>query len=273
MTAVGEKLRKERIRQGVEIAKLATDTRINARYLEAIEAGDLSSIPGGFFYRSFVRQYALALGMNAAELEADLERAREAEAPVLNAALEKAQFPLKAPDPIVVATNRRLAPGRIGAYVCLLVGVVAGCSAFYGWWNRAQTPQAAAEQQVSVDPSSAEKTAPPIATPVMATADSGQVSAGPNTPDARVMLAVSAREKTWLSVSSDGKLLFSGVLQPSEIKIVGSKTRASVKVGNAAGLEITWNGKSLGQIGQHGEVLTLVFTPENYQILPRAGSL
>lgn len=285
MTSVGDRLRRERIRQGVDLAQLSRDTRINLKYLDAIEAGDPSRIPGGFFYRSFVRQYALALGMNAAELETDLDRVREAEAPVLSAALEAAPFPLKELDPIVVATNRRLASGRTWAYVLMLVGVVAGCSTFYSWWHRYETrTQTVAQSSAAPAVVSASRT--PVDTVASTIPDTPPVAAGTSTAalipvsndgaptaDDKVVLEVSAREKTWLTVRADGKTIFSGVLEPSQTKILGGKVRAYIKVGNAAGLEITWNGKQIGPLGERGQVKTVLFTPENFQIQPSSGSL
>ena len=39
---------------------------------------------------------------------------------------------------------------------------------------------------------------------------------------------------------------------------------------NAGGLEIQWNGKTIGPVGPRGQVRVVVFTPENFQILPAA---
>ena len=87
MTSVGEILRRERVRQGIDLGALARATHIHARYLQAIERGRVEDLPGAFFYRSFVRQYALALQMNTAELEAELDRVRASGADALDAAL------------------------------------------------------------------------------------------------------------------------------------------------------------------------------------------
>jgi cytoskeletal protein RodZ len=280
MTSVGEKLRSERIRQGIDLAVLARDTRINLKYLQAIESGDPSKIPGGFFYRSFVRQYALALAMDPAELESELERAREAEMPLLSAALESAQFQPRTPDPIVVATNRRVAGRRLMAYVAMLVGVVAGCSAFYSWWRGLEakdllttSPQPQVQAQ-SASPAPSEAVSTPA--PARTAPDSNPTAIVPVAapgPDDKVVVALSVREATWLSITSDGKQIFSGILEPSQTRVLGGKTRAFVRVGNAGGLEIIWNGKPIGPIGERGQVRNVLFTPENYQILSTAGSL
>ncbi len=76
-----------------------------------------------------------------------------------------------------------------------------------------------------------------------------------------------AHEATWLSVSSDGKPVFSGILQANQTKTVGGKQFAKMRVGNAAGLEVRLNGKLLGPLGARGQVLIVLFTPDNFQIV------
>ena len=278
MISVGEKLRKERIRQGMSLPELAAELRINQKYLEAIESDSPENLPGGFFYRSFVRQIATALDMDETELENDLDSARHGEQPVLSAALQSTQFPLKPLDPIVTATNRPIASGRTWAYVLLLAGVLGGCSLFYGWWHRLDAPH--------VEAKSVPFAAPEIRAPaVRAKIESAQaaLSTQPATtapvvevttsPGDKIVLTFSAKESTWVSVSADGKPIFMGTLEASQTKVLGSKTRAYIRVGNAGGLEITWNGKSIGPIGPRGQVRTVLFTPDEYKVNPVGGSL
>jgi hypothetical protein len=85
-----------------------------------------------------------------------------------------------------------------------------------------------------------------------------------------VVLNLSATEKTWISISSDGKEIFSGVLQPSQTKTLTGSDVAKLRIGNAGGLEIQWNGKAIGPVGPRGQVRVVVFTPENFQVLPAA---
>ena len=62
MDSPGTILRRARSQQGLELAELAARIKINRKYLEAMEADNWKNLPGGFFYKSFVRQYAGALG-------------------------------------------------------------------------------------------------------------------------------------------------------------------------------------------------------------------
>lgn len=87
MQTVGVKLRQEREQQKIRLDKIAEDTRINLRYLEAIEADDASALPGEFFYRAFIRQYAKYLGLSPDELERQISlsfKAEPAAAPTLS---------------------------------------------------------------------------------------------------------------------------------------------------------------------------------------------
>ena len=68
MTSIGETLRRERVRQGFDVASIATRTKIGLHLIEAIEADQFDRLPGGVFARSFVRQYARLLGLDEEEL-------------------------------------------------------------------------------------------------------------------------------------------------------------------------------------------------------------
>ena len=83
-----------------------------------------------------------------------------------------------------------------------------------------------------------------------------------------VVLKLSATEKTWLSITSEGKRLFSGFLEPSQTKTLEGLEAARMTVGNAGGIEVRLNGKPIGPIGKSGQVRVVVFTPDNFEVLP-----
>ena len=51
----GATLRVARERRGISLRQIADSTRISIAALEALEANDVSRLPGGIFTRSFVR--------------------------------------------------------------------------------------------------------------------------------------------------------------------------------------------------------------------------
>ncbi len=286
MKAVGEKLRRERVERGIDLAGLAERTRISRRYLEAIESGTSADLPSGFFYRSFVRQYAQALDLDLPEIDAELERVRLAEEPVLTGALEQAKFPVKSPDPIVTEGNRQyLRSGRMWAYVALLAAVLVGCSAFYAWWRRweanpAAKPGESVQTAQNIAPTAAVQTPAPQLpkpsepAPTAQTPDALPASKAPAiSPDDRIVVTLSATQPSWVSVYSDGKSIFSGMLQPNQTVTLGGRERTQVKLGNAGGVDISWNGKTIGPIGRKNQVRTVQLTPESYHVTEPVGSL
>ena len=63
----GEELRSERERRRVSIESLCADTKVNRRFIEALERGDYRALPGGVFRRGFVRAYLKAIGLDETE--------------------------------------------------------------------------------------------------------------------------------------------------------------------------------------------------------------
>ena len=60
----GATLRAARERQGISLRQIAASTKISVVALEALEANDVSCLPGGIFTRSFVRLFASAVGLD-----------------------------------------------------------------------------------------------------------------------------------------------------------------------------------------------------------------
>jgi cytoskeletal protein RodZ len=59
----GSKLRAARERRGISLREIANATKISVAALDALERNDISRLPGGIFSRSFVRSYALEVGL------------------------------------------------------------------------------------------------------------------------------------------------------------------------------------------------------------------
>ena len=60
----GAKLREAREHRGLSLRVIADATKISVRALEALEENDISRLPGGIFSRSFVRAYAVEVGLD-----------------------------------------------------------------------------------------------------------------------------------------------------------------------------------------------------------------
>ncbi|WP_206853164.1 helix-turn-helix domain-containing protein [Candidatus Enterococcus mangumiae] len=59
---IGEKLRQARLNKKISLDELQQMTKIQKRYLESIDQNDFDQLPGKFYVRAFIRQYAEAVG-------------------------------------------------------------------------------------------------------------------------------------------------------------------------------------------------------------------
>jgi cytoskeletal protein RodZ len=302
MLSVGETLRRARLEQDLDLCTVATRTKISAKYLEAIESDDRKRLPSGFFYKSFVDQYARFLSLDTQEIDVEIDRVLSADEPLPLPGYESA-VARKVPP---LTFTHRFHPKRFYMPAVSLVLVLAGCSGVYAWWHDARlsislnavidnarafassvsTKPKASSASLRKDrpgPTRAPKRTPsPTARPQPAgmvttvpvslasvtkrDESSDAAAASPASADYKVILDLMAHEATWLSVSSDGKPVFSGTLQANQTKSVGGKQFAKMRVGNAAGIEVRLNGKPVGPLGARGQVLIVLFTPDNFQI-------
>jgi cytoskeletal protein RodZ len=254
MPSVGDKLRMEREKQNRLLADIATQTRISLRYLQALEKDDLSSFPGAFFYKSFLKQYCTVLGLPYEAVESAaiaLVPTEEVDPlPALTAAYHAAKSSSRA---------SRGANMRVSWAIGFLVAALVGSSGLYAWWQKLQRSAAAKETPAVVQPAPTPAPAPAPKEPA------------PAPPQAELQTAnfidVSATERTWVSISSDGKTIFKGVLSPAQTKYVEIAEKVRVLTRNAAGLDVRWKGKPIGPIGEHGQARLVVFTPDHFQIL------
>ncbi|SFA45462.1 protein RodZ, contains Xre-like HTH and DUF4115 domains [Anoxybacillus pushchinoensis] len=68
MTELGKRLKEAREQRHMSLDDLQEITKIQKRYLIAIEQGNYVIMPGEFYVRAFIRQYAEAVGLHADEL-------------------------------------------------------------------------------------------------------------------------------------------------------------------------------------------------------------
>lgn len=282
MSSVGEKLRRARLDQKLDLTQLAVKTKISMKFLEAIEQDERQKLPGGFFYRSWVQQYAEALSLDAEALTSEVDQVLSTERPPALPGQEPRSF--KEGRPARIQTSE---PARNSPWIYsfgLLIAVILACSGVYALWRNSQVqanststvvvaqPPQVANTPAPVEPKPAGPETQPAAPseepkkdPAATDTQTGSVPAPAEAPASTddMKIEIAANQPTWLSISPDGKQVFSGILQPPEVKTVEAKDNARIKVGNAGGLSVTLNGKPIGPIGPEGQVRLVIIDRTN----------
>jgi cytoskeleton protein RodZ len=188
----------------------------------------------------------------------------------------------------------------------LVVAAMLVCSGLYAWWQHTRRlppahesppvaavqpapPPAPIQQPVSPadqpstaptgtqppsgSPAPAPSTAPPVPQtappqpPVSAAgASASRPNAAPSSP-APVRVELTADEAVWVLVRSDGKYFYSGTLDAKQSRTFEGASTVLVRLGNAGGVSITLNGKSVGPVGPKGQVRTVQFTSGGFEIV------
>jgi len=278
---VGAVLRQERLRQDLSLYDIAGQTKISERYLEAIEQENFESLPGVLFARNFVRQYASALKVDPEPMLAELPKVDIANAPL--------------PDPPARVKRSKWDPRWTSPLASAAWSVLALGAAFMGWvhfnhpaWSLpylGQTVSAsAAAGQVSPEPVKAaavrkiQETAPTSAPRVEkasvpdregATTQQEETAQATTTEAAArpIQIVVTAHEPAWVEVVADGKTTFSGTLQPNDSRAIAADAQVKLVTGNAGGIGISLNGRTLEPLGPSGQERTVKLTAEGLQFV------
>ena len=119
----GERLKLEREARGVGLEEIAAATKIQRRFLEALERDDFETLPGDVFTKGYVRAFAQVIGADADVLVAEFVAQRGLRAEPSGGGAD---------DPVLREMSRVLkvgrstrSPVRRGAAVAVSGGVIA----------------------------------------------------------------------------------------------------------------------------------------------------
>lgn len=85
-------------------------------------------------------------------------------------------------------------------------------------------------------------------------------SSSSQTPSRAFVVHVRATQDAWVQIVADGKLVSEGVLVPPAEKRVPAAKEVVIKTGNAAGVEVSFNGQPLPTLGEENQMATVTLT-------------
>ena len=298
MAAISETLRQARLRSGVDLDRLAEKTKINRRYLQAIEAGDFGKLPSGIFARMFIKQYADAVGLDGASFAEEYQRStslgQDSGPDIQTPASTSSHYHPSVPG--LSSVGDRVRRDRIASMLSSFIWVVAAILVCAGaYYGLAHLPSHSTPSVGSAGPkpadnpppanSSAPATPLPVAPPTASPAPAANPTPAANSTappngaapvpapippsSAAIQVGITALEPVWVTAHADGKTVVSEMLTAGASKVVTATGSAQITLGNAGGADITFNGKKLEPIGLKGQVRTVEFTPQGAQVISR----
>ncbi|MFM8321146.1 MAG: RodZ domain-containing protein [Chloroflexota bacterium] len=293
---VGQTLQRQRDLLGISLEDVERHTHLRQRYLQALEAGDLDNLPSPVQGRGMLNNYAIFLGLNPEPLLLRFAEGLQARLAARQPRAETASERRKRKSPGLPPALRRFFAGDllIGALLAVFLLI------FVGWLTvrifslsgqagvtatapsiadvllasptPTLTPTAAA--QTPTPPPAAPTTAPEQPEPQPAGEQTGAPSSaetpaapapgGAQTPGAAagVQVSIAVRQRGYLRVLVDGKVQFDGrVIPGSAYNYAGAET-VEIQAGNAAGLQIFYNGIDQGPGGAFGQVIQRIYTAQ-----------
>lgn len=243
MAFVGEMLRRERLKSGLDLERISRETKIPERLLQAIEQEEFDKLPGRVFAISFVRQYAHTLGLDEDQVVADLREQQEPPPPPVMPPPEPPKR--KSVQPVALA---------------IALGVIVLLFAHALWQRTPDQPVAGQETPAPLAPAASKPAPEPL--PVSAAVQ-------PPVAPAAMRLVLTANDTAWVAAKRDGHTIFAGVLKPNDTKALEGDGTYQFVIGNAGAVDLTLNGKPIGPLGPPHQTRDIQVTPPDaVQITP-----
>lgn len=319
---LGALLRQSRESYGYTLQEVEAHTRIRAKFIEALENGDLSVLPSEAHARGFLRNYAQFLRVDAEAVIAQFNDAvggRSTRVTSVTATPRPAPPPPRpsAPNPTMsTAPQRQPPPSPAGSgqswqesmpasatylapeqwtgpsaprtvppgsreaqpapppreyglvmrvlrswwFAAIVLALSAVCLL---WVSTSQLSKISLSEVLPTQPPSEflqgfEQTAQPLNTQEFEATSTPEIEI-PSFFD-RVIISISAEQRTWARITVDGVIEFEGQVEPDSILQYEGSSSVTVLTGNGAAFDVTYNGVHMGPMGDRGQVVELSYT-------------
>ncbi|MFQ5585890.1 MAG: helix-turn-helix domain-containing protein [Thermodesulfobacteriota bacterium] len=276
MEGPGDYLKREREIREISLEDVSRETKVSLKALRALEANDFDALPAYPFVKGFIRSFSKCIGIDGddAVLRYDAYlREKEADAGKggrrKRGGREGERPPEDSSGLTIFLDEEKKAEerGREGTYRYFQVKVILPLAvlillfvALFLFYPRSQpTPLNEgtihpAPTAVGESPGQGKKGRPSQSLRL-----GGR--GGSSAPSNGLTLRMRAQQQTWMRVEIDDDPPLEVSLREGETVSWKANKGFSLLIGNAGGVEGTFNGKPLGKLGEEGEVVRINLTP------------
>ena len=284
----GTDLRAAREEKGLTLQEISQLTKIGVSILDAIEKREFSQLLEPVYSRAFIKTYAKALSIDSEEILSSYNN-YIAELETLE---EKKEIAKKTVSPGSIYKKFTWA-----AIVLVIISI-----AFFIYYSKhnepleiakapsveklikvpQSEPTVAASIETETKETNTQATNEPVNTQAVdedktaaseANISEPEIQTTNNEPEItqkveiatdnkKYTLEIKASELSWLRIIEDDNLPYEILLKPGEKITRKAREKFVIDIGNAGGVDIEFQGKCLGLLGEHGKVIHLVL-PEN----------
>jgi len=244
---IGRKLKAGREAKGIGLGELSANIRINQSYLQFIEAGELDKLPAMTFIRGFLRNYAVAVGLDEGEIIAEFKQVVET--------ADQGPMPLEPPAEVSPQPMVTFSPTKallVTAIVAMIVWAV------YLIVQVATAPDAGVTT-TEEETSSQQAAAPsaPVPTPQAPTPTVSALGAKPAVPasppqaqlpvepPSNLQLTLKGLERSWVRLSVDRREPVDVLIDPAETGEWEANEEFRLTIGKSHGVSVYLNGEEI----------------------------
>jgi len=285
MGSVSIDLKTEREKKNISLAQIAADTHISLRYLQSIEEGRFSDLPGGLYNRAFLKAYCESINLDPQDILDSYDTQTSSSQPEKN---QGSQIPLPP------RQNTFSVSGPVLIWTIMLLISAVGIFFSRGWISELFSPYfinktvAGVSYETPGGPSSDSVDAATVSSDLPVTESIAATEPSPDTEtvapvqnipspavhepappeavvDSELRLEITAKEQCWISIERDGIPSTGREMEPGEIQEFNAEKRMLVTIGNAGGIQMKINDKPTKPLGSPGEVIKMNINLENLQ--------
>jgi cytoskeletal protein RodZ len=241
--SLGKYLKRERENRKLSLKEVSKQIKVREPFLRAVEEDRRDLLPPVTYVKGFLSAYAKHLGLDSNEVILRYEAESKGEA-------------IQRPE--VLPQKRMLWSPK---YLWTIGGVIiVGFIILYLVLSPSQPPVVPPAPKPEAKKTIAQPSSPPVSEKPSALAEKG------------ISLDIKAVERTWVAIQIDGQPVREATFQPGESFTYRAEKRIELILGNAGGLDMTFNERRLEKVGKSGEVVTVIFTPQGVETTRRGSS-